>query len=225
MHIPDGFLNGATIATTTAVSAGGLGAAIRITGNKLNERQVPLMGMTAAFIFAAQMLNFPILAGTSGHMIGAAMAVILLGPWSAIIVLSLVLIAQCLIFQDGGLLALGANIFNMAIVASLSAYLIYRVTVRITGSGRYPTLIAGFGAAWGSVVLASIACSGELAFSGTAPLGTVLPAMTGVHALIGVGEGLATVAVIGLIRSVRGSLFSTVAELNSKTARSPEVKA
>jgi cobalt/nickel transport system permease protein len=152
------------------------------------------------------------------------MAVILLGPWSAIIIMSLVLIAQCLIFQDGGLLALGANIFNMAIVASLSAYLIYRVAARITGVGRYSTLIAGFTAAWVSVLLASAACSAELAFSGTAPLGTILPAMTGVHALIGIGEGLATVAVLSLIRSVRGNIFSTVAELNSQTAGSPGVK-
>ena len=205
MHIPDGFLNGATMATTSVASAGGLGVAIKMVGRRLGERQVPLMGIMGAFIFAAQMLNFPVAGGTSGHLIGAALAAILLGPWAVVIIMSLVLIAQCLIFQDGGLLALGANIFNMGIVAGLGAYLVYRFLIKVMVDSRRP--VAGFIAAWLSVFAASLAASVELAVSGTAPLGAVLPAMAGVHALIGIGEGLATVAVLELVRATRKDLL------------------
>jgi len=207
MHIPDGFLNVATVATTAAVSAGGIGGAVRIVGKKLGEKQVPLMGILAAFIFAAQMLNFPVAGGTSGHVIGAALAAILLGPWAAVLIMACVLIAQCLIFQDGGLLALGANIFNMGIVASFSAYYIYRFITWIAGNTRKSTLVGGFAAAWVSVFLASIFCAVELAVSGSSPLGVVLPAMAGVHALIGIFEGLITAAVLGLVLATRADLL------------------
>lgn len=207
MHIPDGFLNVATVATTYAVSAGGVGNAVRVANKKLGERQVPLMGILAAFIFAAQMLNFPIAGGTSGHVIGAALAAILLGPWAGVLIMSCVLIAQSLIFQDGGLLALGANIFNMGIVASFSGYYIYRLVASLMGNGRRGTLVGGFAAAWGSVFLASIFCAIELAVSGASPIGVVLPAMAGVHALIGIGEGLITGAVLGLVLATRADLL------------------
>jgi cobalt/nickel transport system permease protein len=195
------------MATTAVASAGGLGAAIKMVGKKLGERQVPMMGMMAAFIFAAQMLNFPVAGGTSGHLIGAVLAAILLGPWASIIIMSLVLLAQCLIFKDGGLLALGANIFNMGIVAGLGAYWIYKPLNKLLGEGGRGQMVAGFIAAWFSVVAASIACSLELAVSGAVPLGTVLPAMAGVHALIGIGEGLVTVAVLALVRATRADLL------------------
>ncbi len=207
MHIPDGFLNVATVAATCAVSAGGIGGAVKMVGRKLGEKQVPLMGILAAFIFAAQMLNFPVAGGTSGHVIGAALAAILLGPWAAVLIMSCVLIAQSLIFQDGGLLALGANIFNMGIVASFSAYYIYRLVTWLAGANRRGTLIGGFAAAWGSVFLASIFCAIELALSGSSPFGVVLPAMAGVHALIGIGEGLITGAVLGLVLATRADLL------------------
>lgn len=207
MHIPDGFLNAATVATTCAVSAGGIGGAVRIVGKKLGEKQVPLMGILAAFIFAAQMLNFPVAGGTSGHVIGAALAAILLGPWAAVLIMSCVLIAQSLIFQDGGLLALGANIFNMGIVASFSAYYIYKLVTWLAGANRRGTLIGGFAAAWFSVFLASIFCAIELALSGSSPFGVVLPAMAGVHALIGIGEGLITGAVLVLVLATRADLL------------------
>jgi cobalt/nickel transport system permease protein len=207
MHIPDGFLNVATVATTYAVSAGGVGNAVRIANKKLGEKQVPLMGILAAFIFAAQMLNFPIAGGTSGHVIGAALAAILLGPWAGVLIMSCVLIAQCLIFQDGGLLALGANIFNMGIVASFSGYYIYRLFTSLMGNGRRGTLIGGFVGAWGSVFLASIFCAVELAVSGASPFGVVLPAMAGIHALIGIGEGLITGAVLSLVLATRADLL------------------
>jgi cobalt/nickel transport system permease protein len=207
MHIPDGFLNIATVVTTYVVSAGGVGNAVRVANKKLGEKQVPLMGILAAFIFAAQMLNFPIAGGTSGHFVGAALAAILLGPWATVLIMSCVLIAQCLIFQDGGLLALGANIFNMGIVASFSGYYIYRLVTSLMGNSRRGTLVGGFAGAWGSVFLASIFCAIELAVSGASPFGIVLPAMAGFHALIGIGEGLITGAVLSLVLATRADLL------------------
>ncbi len=207
MHIPDGFLNIATVATTYAVSAGGVGNAVRRANKKLGEKQVPLMGVLAAFIFAAQMLNFPIAGGTSGHVIGAALAAILLGPWAAVLIMSCVLIAQSLIFQDGGLLALGANILNMGIVASFGGYYIYRLVTALVGNGRRGTLVGGFTGAWGSVFLASIVCAIELADSGASPIAVVLPAMAGFHVLIGIGEGLITGTVLSLVLATRADLL------------------
>ncbi len=207
MHIPDGFLNVATVATTYAVSAGGIGNAVRVANKKLRERQVPLMGILAAFIFAAQMLNFPVAGGTSGHLIGAALAAILLGPWASVLIMSCVLIAQCLIFQDGGLLALGANIFNMGIIASFSGYYLYRLCSSLLGDSKKGRLISGFIGAWGSVLLASIACAIELAVSGVSPIWVALPAMAGIHAIIGIGEGLITSAVLSLVLATRADLL------------------
>ncbi len=206
MHIPDGFLNIATVATTYAVSAGGVSNAVRVTSKKLGEKQVPLMGMLAAFIFAAQMLNFPIVGGTSGHFLGAALAAILLGPWASVLIMSCVLIAQCLIFQDGGLLALGANILNMGIVASFSSYYIYRLFT-LFGDSRRLKLAGGFIGAWISVFMAAAACAIELAVSGASPIKVVLPAMAGLHALIGIGEGLITGAVLSLLLATRADLL------------------
>ena len=207
MHIPDGFLNVATVATTYAVSAGGVSYAVKETNKKLREKHIPLMGVLAAFIFAAQMLNFPIAGGTSGHLIGAALAAILLGPWAAVLIMSCVLIAQSLIFQDGGLLALGANVLNMGIIASLSGYYLYRLASWALGQSRKGRLIGGFIGAWGSVLLASIICAIELSVSGATPFVVALPAMAGVHALIGIGEGLITVAALSVILAARADLW------------------
>ena len=207
MHIPDGFLNVATAATTYVVSAGGVGYAVKEAGKRLGERHVPLMGVMAAFIFAAQMLNFPIAGGTSGHLVGAALAAILLGPWAGVLIMSCVLIVQCLIFQDGGLLSLGANIFNMGIVASFVSYYVYRAIGKLIGDSRKGTLLGGLVAAWGSVFVASIFCAIELAVSGTSPIGIALPAMAGIHALIGIIEGLITVAVLSFVMATRADLL------------------
>ena len=207
MHIPDGFLNVATAATTYVVSAGGVGYAVKEAGKRLGERHVPLMGVMAAFIFAAQMLNFPIAGGTSGHLVGAALAAILLGPWAGVLIMSCVLIVQCLIFQDGGLLSLGANIFNMGLVASFVSYYVYRAIGKLIGDSRKGTLVGGLVAAWGSVFVASIFCAIELAVSGTSPIGIALPAMAGIHALIGIVEGLITVAVLSFVMATRADLL------------------
>jgi len=207
MHIPDGFLNIPTVAMTYALSAGGISYAVKEANKKLTEKHVPLMGVLAAFIFAGQMLNFPVAGGTSGHLLGAALAAILLGPWAAAIIMSCVLIAQSLIFQDGGLLALGANIFNMGIVASFCGYYLYRLVVLLLGEAKKAKIIGGFVGAWGSVFIASIACAIELAVSGASPIEAVLPAMAGFHAIIGVGEGLITVAAISVVAAARADLL------------------
>jgi cobalt/nickel transport system permease protein len=209
MHIPDGFLNVATVATTSVISAGGVANAVRVTGKTLKEKQVPLMGMLAAFIFAAQMLNFPIAGGTSGHFMGAALAAIILGPWASLLIMTCVLIAQCLVFQDGGLLALGANILNMGIIGSFSSYYLYRLFCGLAGNSRKTRLIGSFAAGWVAIVLAASACALELAFSGASPLKIVLPAMAGVHALIGIVEGLVTVAVLSAIMATRSDLLES----------------
>jgi len=209
VHIPDGFLNVATVATTYAASAGGISYAVREANKKLREKHVPLMGILAAFIFAAQMLNFPIAGGTSGHLVGAGLAAILLGPWASVLIMSCVLIAQSLIFQDGGLLALGANIFNMGIVASFSAYFIYRMATAALGDSRRGRLIGGFVGAWASVVVSSMFAAIELTLSGASPLAVVLPAMAGIHALIGIGEGLVTGAALSLVLAARPDLWQS----------------
>jgi cobalt/nickel transport system permease protein len=207
MHIPDGFVNTGTSVVTWVASAGGLSYAVRRVNQELGERQVPLMGVSAAFIFAAQMLNFTVAGGTSGHLLGGALVSILLGPWAGMLVMTSVLAVQALLFQDGGLLALGPNVFNMAIVGVLVGWLTYEGLRRLFGNRAWGQMAAGFAAGWLSVFVASIVAAVELALSGTSPLGVVLPAMGAVHALIGIGEGLITVAVLVFLRAARPDLL------------------
>lgn len=201
MHIPDGFLDAKTWVSTAAISAGALGYSIKKTREAFSERTVPVMGVLAAFIFAAQMVNFPIAGGTSGHLLGAALATVLLGPWSSGLILSTVLIIQCLFFNDGGLTALGGNILNMAFVGSLLAYAVHRLVSGIA-RGKRGEQVAIFLASWVSVVGAAFAATVELAFSGTVPFSVAFAAMMGWHALIGLGEGLITVTVVSYVHSV-----------------------
>jgi cobalt/nickel transport system permease protein len=207
MHIPDGFVNIPVAAATYVASGGSLAYAVRRTNEELGEKQVPLMGVMGAFIFAAQMLNFPVAGGTSGHLIGGALAAILLGPWAGMLIMASVLIVQALIFQDGGLVALGANVFNMGVVACLVGYYVFTWLKRLLGGGTQGAVISGFVAAWTSVVTAALVCALELAISGTSALAVVLPAMTLVHVLIGVGEGLITVAVLAFLAATRRDLL------------------
>ena len=208
MHIPDGFLSTGTSVATWAASAGSVGYAVRRVDRELGERQVPLMGVTAAFIFAAQMMNFAVAGGTSGHLVGGALAAILLGPWAGMLVLTSVLAVQALLFQDGGLLALGANVFNMAVVSVLVGWVVYTGLKRILGDRTWTTMVSGFAAAWLSVFIASLVAAAELAISGTAPWGVVLPAMGLVHLFIGIGEGLITVGVLAFLRAARPDLLA-----------------
>lgn len=208
MHIPDGFVCGPVNVAGYAVSAAMVAAAMRQARKTLGDKEIPLLGTCAAFIFAAQMLNFPVAGGTSGHFLGALLAALLLGPLNACLVMSLVLVVQCLLFSDGGLTALGTNIFNMAIVGGWVSYGLFILLRRIlpaTGAGQ---TVATAIAAWLSVILASGCCAIELALSGTSLLALVFPAMLGIHALIGIGEAMITVAVVSVIAAARPDLLT-----------------
>lgn len=212
LHIPDGFLS-TPVALAFYVLAGiAVGLAVRQTNRTLKESTAPLMGVLAAFIFAAQMMNFTIPGGTSGHMLGGALAAILLGPWAAIIVMTSVVGIQALVFQDGGLAVLGANVFNMGVATAFAGYAVYKA---IAVAGRYNRsfiLAATFVAGWISVMLSALLTSLQLVISNTSEMSVVLPAMLGVHALIGVGEGLISVGAVALVLSARPDLLNVVPE-------------
>jgi len=212
MHIPDGFLSLGVSLVCWVLAVVGVGLALRRSRQALGERQVPLMGVLAAFVFAAQMLNFTVAGGTSGHLIGGALSAILLGPWAGILTMTTVVAVQALLFQDGGLLVMGANLTNMAVIATLVAYGVYRGVRILSGTQRWGLLAGGFVGAWFSVVVSSIAAAIQLGFSGTSPIGVALPAMAGVHALIGVGEGLITVGALALVTAVRPDLVEGARE-------------
>lgn len=198
LHIPDGFVSAPLNLAAAAVSAGAVAAGLRGVRRSASERfhTLPLLATTAAFVFAAQMLNFPIGGGTSGHFLGAVTAAALLGPWSAVIVMTVVLVIQGFFFADGGITALGTNIFNMGVVAGLGGWGFMRLLRSLLPAGRGAWVASAAIASWLSVVLASAFCALELALSGTSPMGVVFPAMVGTHAVIGVGEGLVAAAVL-----------------------------
>ncbi|MGE5507563.1 MAG: energy-coupling factor ABC transporter permease [Chitinophagales bacterium] len=198
MHIPDGFLDAKTWAGAAALSGVAVGVAVRRTRGELGERQIPTLGVLAAFIFAAQMVNFPVIGGTSGHLVGAVLAAILLGPWPATLIMTTVLAVQALFFQDGGLTALGANVLNMGVVAVWAGYGLYRA-VRAVLPAAAGHLAATFAAAWFSVMASALAAACELAWSGTLPLKVVLPALAYWHAFIGLGEGVITTSVVAYL--------------------------
>ena len=212
MHIPDGFLTANTWIPTWLISIGGLGFCLKRTAQILKDKMVPLMGVMAAFIFAAQMLNFPVMGGTSGHLLGGVLAAVLLGPCAGAIVIAVVLVVQCLIFQDGGLTTLGANIFNMSFVGALGGYFIYDIIRRVI-SGNRGIIVGAAVSAWLSVVVASSVCAIELAISGTSPLRIALPAMAGIHTLIGIGEAIITCLVVGFVLKVRKDLIYNIREV------------
>ena len=207
MHVPDGFLDVKTLTATGAVSVSAVSLAVRRLRRGLPRRRVPLMGLAAAFLFAAQMLNFPVAAGTSGHLVGAVLAAVLLGPSAAIVVVTAVLMVQALLFADGGLLALGANVLNMALVGVLCGYAPVRALERLfPGERGFLTAVAF--ASWLSILFAAVACAAELAISGVAPWRLVFPAMAGVHMVIGLGEALITSLVVAAILRTRPELLA-----------------
>ena len=207
MHIPDGFLDAKTAVATSVLATAGLGLALAGVRRTVPPRRIPLIGLAAAFVFAAQMLNFPVAGGTSGHLIGAVLAAVLLGPSAAVLVMSAVLILQCLMFADGGVTALGANLFNMALVAPAVGYGVYRLLRRVVGEGLRGRLFATAFAAWCSTVAAAISCAGQLALAGTVPLRVALPAMGGIHVLIGLGEAIITTLVVAAVARARPELL------------------
>ena len=190
MHIPDGFLSGPVLAVCWGISAIVIIYAFIRVKRDMDERKVPLMGVVAAAIFAGQMLNFPVAAGTSGHLLGAALATILLGPWAAVLIMTIVAGAQALLFADGGLVALGANLLNMAVIGVFVAYTVYRTVQRFSKGAKWGIFVGGFLAAWTSIFIAALAAALELAFSATSPANLAVPAMALVHSVIGIGEGL-----------------------------------
>jgi cobalt/nickel transport system permease protein len=208
MHIPDGFLSTDVAAATGVITVATLAYSLRRADDSLDERRVPLVGVTGAFIFAAQMLNFPVAGGTSGHFLGAALAAVLLGPWLASTVMAVVLITQSFVFADGGVTALGANILNMGIVGALAVGGVMLATRRILPKSRGTFLAICGGGAWLAVMAGAFATSLELGVSGTVPLGTVLPAMVGVHALIGIGEAVVTIAAVSAVLATRPDLIA-----------------
>jgi cobalt/nickel transport system permease protein len=172
---------------------------------------MPMLGLAAAFVFAAQMLNFPVAGGTSGHLLGGVLTAILLGPSAAIVVMTCVLLIQCLMFSDGGLLALGANVLNMAVVSVCGGYFIFRLVKKLARmDDQRSTVFAAAFAGWCGTVLASLMCAGQLALSGKAAWGVVFPAMANIHMLIGLGEGLATALILRAILRTRPALLAAV---------------
>lgn len=204
LHIPDGFLSITISVLCWVISGATLALAISRTNKSLGERQVPLMGVMAAFIFAAQMINFPVAGGTSGHLLGGALAAIVLGPWAAMLVMTAVIAVQGLLFQDGGLIVMGANILNMGLLTSAVGYGLYRSV--LGGNQRTKLAVAGL-AAWLSVMAGALSTSLQLWLSGTTNLKIVIPSMLGVHALIGLGEMFITVAALAFIFRTRPDLL------------------
>jgi len=200
LHIPDGFLSLTISVIFWLITLVILSVAVRRTQGEFSERQIPLMGVMAAFIFAAQMINFPVAGGTSGHLLGGALAAIALGPWAGMLVMASVVSIQALLFQDGGLLVLGANIFNMGLLTAAIGYGLHRGTA---GRGQGTRLTVAGLAAWISVMAGALFTSLQLWLSGTSSLSVVVPAMLGVHGLIGLGEALITVAALAFILRTR----------------------
>ncbi|MGX2995227.1 energy-coupling factor ABC transporter permease [Streptomyces sp. JNUCC 64] len=223
MHVPDGFLDAPVSVAAGVVAAGAVALALRGARRELDgpagpgpagpgavdgERLAPLAGLVAAFVFAAQMLNFPVGAGTSGHLMGGALAAILVGPWTGVLCLSVVLLLQALLFADGGLTALGVNVLIMGVVTVVTGHVVFRVLVTVLPRGRRTVTGSAFAAALVSVPVAALAFVLLYAVGGTTevPLGEVTAAMVGVHVLIGIGEAAITALTVGAVLAVRPDL-------------------
>ncbi|QDQ12037.1 energy-coupling factor ABC transporter permease [Streptomyces spectabilis] len=208
MHVPDGFINAPVSAVAGVAAVGAVAVALRGARRELDERTAPLAGLVAAFIFAVQMLNFPVAAGTSGHLLGGALAAILVGPYTGVLCVSVVLLMQGVLFADGGLTALGVNITVMAVVTTVVAYAVFRGLAKALPRGRRSLTAAAFTAALLSVPAAAAAFTLIYAIGGTTdvPIGKVATAMIGVHVLIGIGEAAITALTVGAVVAVRPDL-------------------
>ncbi|MFE4307331.1 energy-coupling factor ABC transporter permease [Streptomyces sp. NPDC056891] len=208
MHVPDGFINAPVSVAAGVVAAGAVAVSLRGARRELDERAAPLAGLVAAFIFAVQMLNFPVAAGTSGHLLGGALAAILVGPWTGVLCIAVVLLMQGILFADGGLTALGVNITVMGAVTVVVAYGLFRGLVLLLPRTRASVTAASFVAALVSVPAAAAAFTVLYAVGGTTdvPVSKVLMAMVGVHVLIGVGEAVITMLTVGAVIAVRPDL-------------------
>ncbi|MFE3770283.1 energy-coupling factor ABC transporter permease [Streptomyces sp. NPDC059122] len=218
MHVPDGFINAPVSAAAGAVAAAAVAVSLRGARRELAgtgtgggtgaDRTAPLAGLVAAFIFAVQMLNFPVAAGTSGHLLGGALAAILVGPYTGVLCVSVVLLMQGVLFADGGLTALGINISDMALTTTVVAYGVFRLLVKVLPRSRRSVTVASFAAALLSVPAAAVCFTALYALGGTTdvPIGKVFTAMVGVHVLIGIGEAVITALTVGAVIAVRPDL-------------------
>lgn len=209
-------MNAGTAAAAGVISAGAVGYSLRQTRQQMQDRQIPLAGLTAAFIFAAQMFNFPVAAGTTGHLLGGALAAVLLGPSMGAVVVTVVVVVQALVFADGGVTALGLNVLNLAIIPAYGGYAVFRLFRRVLPRSR-PGIVAATGLAGGvSVVLAAMAFSIEWLFGATAPVpfDTVFSAMVGVHVFIGIGEGIISALAVGAVLASRPDLVYGARDLS-----------
>lgn len=208
LHIPDGFLNLPVTLLTWIFAIALIAVSLNRVQAEYQERTVPLMGVCAAFIFAAQMINFPIPGGTSGHLLGGTLAGVLLGPWAGSLVMTVVFIVQAFLFQDGGVTALGANIFNMGLIGTFGGYYLYRAIRNAMGRDDSKAILTGAAiAAWVSVMIAAIVCAFQLSISGAVPLPVALSAMTFWHLMIGIGEAVITVIALSYILKTRPDLI------------------
>jgi cobalt/nickel transport system permease protein len=208
VHVPDGFFNAPVSIAAGAFAATGLGVCLRGARRELDDRTAPMAGLVAAFIFAVQMLNFPVAAGTSGHLLGGTLAAVLVGPYTAVLCVAVVLLVQGFFFADGGLTALGVNITLMAIVTTVVGYTVFRLIVRSAPRSRTAVSVAAFAGAAVSVPVAAMGFTALFWVGGTAPIdvSSVAIAMGGVHVLIGLGEGVITALTVSSVLAVRPDL-------------------
>lgn len=217
MHVPDGFIDIPVSLAAGAVAVAGVAVSLRGARHELDDRAAPMAGLVAAFVFAAQMINFPVAAGTSGHLLGGVLAAVLIGPFTGMLCISVVLLVQALFFADGGLTALGVNITDMAIVGTGVGYLLFLLLIRLLPRSRTGFLIATGVAAFVSVPAAAASFTALYAIGGTSdiPVSTVAGAMVGVHLLIGIGEAAITVATVASVLRVRPDLVRGAAYLRT----------
>jgi cobalt/nickel transport system permease protein len=210
LHFPDGFLSLPVAILFWILSITITFLAIRHVSREQDDHKLPILGILAATIFAGQMLNFAVAGGTSGHLLGATLATILAGPWAAMLVMTCVVAVQSLIFQDGGLLAMGTNIFNMSVIGVLVSFLVFSIFLKISKGNRWGIYAGTVAGAWTSIEAASLAAGLQLSLSGTSPANIAIPAMAGIHALIGIGEALISLGAITFILSARPDLLTSV---------------
>jgi cobalt/nickel transport system permease protein len=208
MHIPDGFIDGPTSLIAGFIAIGAVAWCLKKTSETLEDRDIPVVGLAAAFIFAAQMLNFPVAAGTSGHLLGGVLAAALVGPWAGALAVTVVLIVQALLFADGGLSALGLNVINMALAGSFLGYGVFLVLRKALGNRVWSVTTASGIAAFLVPIIASVFFTLEYAIGGNDAVSVraLAGAMIGVHALIGIGEGIITAMAISAVMAMRPDL-------------------
>jgi cobalamin biosynthesis protein CbiM len=223
MHVPDGFIDAPVSIAAGAIAVAGVTVCLRGARRELDDRTAPLAGLVAAFVFAAQMLNFPVAAGTSGHLLGGALAAALVGPYTGALCIAVVLLVQGLFFADGGLTALGVNITNMSIVGVAVGYAVLRLLLAVLPRARWAVVAAAAGGALVSVPAAALSFVAFFAAGGTAdvPIGTVASAMLSVHVLIGIGEAVITGATVASVLAVRPDLVAAARDVRTPLERRP----